>query len=403
MTPDITQQQRWGILGDGQLARMLALAAYPLGVRPVVLTGDPSSSAGQVSPLIVRGHVDSRDDLHAILSQVDGAVIESEFVDCDAIEATGLADKVNPPLSCIRVLQNKLEQKKLLNHLGIPTSRLYEKSTADEFEWIRQLTENGAKKVVIKFAKLGYDGKGVLVLNAQGPADLERADEFLIGAKKRQIPVYAEDKVDFKRELAMVAVRSKDGDFKTWPLVISEQRNGICDRVTGPATNLGVTPDLASMAQNYCVKIASHLALVGVMAVEFFETPDGRLLVNEIAPRVHNSGHYTLDAGCSSQFENHWRAVLNLPLGSTETAPFFVMQNVLGIPEVTSKECVSAPVAGGLSHVHWYGKRGVSPGRKLGHITAICHQVTDKGDALSSIHSTYGRWQEEQKRVFSNL
>jgi 5-(carboxyamino)imidazole ribonucleotide synthase len=157
------------------------------------------------------------------------------------------------------------------------------------------------------------------------------------------------------------------------------------------------------MAQNYCVKIASHLVLVGVMAVEFFETLDGRLLVNEIAPRVHNSGHYTLDAGCSSQFENHWRAVLNLPLGSTETAPFFVMQNVLGIPEVTSKECVSAPVAGGLSHVHWYGKRGVSPGRKLGHITAICHQATDKGDALSSIHNTYGRWQEEQKRVFSNL
>lgn len=402
MTPDITQQQRWGVLGDGQLARMLALAAYPLGIRPVVLTGDPSSSAGQVSPLIVRGHVDNRDDLHAILSQVDGAVIESEFVDCDAIEATGLANKVYPSLGCIRILQNKLEQKKLLIQLDIPTATLHQKSIADAFEWIEQLTQNGTKKVVIKFAKLGYDGKGVLVLNAQGASDLERAQEFLIGALKRKIPVYAEDKVEFKRELAMIAVRSKDGDIQTWPLVISEQRQGVCDKITGPATSLGVSSAFETLAQDYCGKIANHLGLVGVMAVEFFETLDGRLLVNEMAPRVHNSGHYTLDAGCSSQFENHWRAVLNLPLGTTKTAPFFVMQNVLGIPEVTSKESVSAPVAGGFSHVHWYGKRGVSPGRKLGHITAVCHQTQDKGDALSSVQNTYGRWQEEQKRILVN-
>ena len=400
LTPDITQQQRWGILGDGQLARMLALAAYPLGIRPVVLTGDPSSSAGQVSPLIVRGHIDSRDDLHAILSQVDGAVIESEFVDCDAIEETGLANKVYPPVRAIRVLQNKLEQKKLLIDLQIPTSTLHPRSIPDELEWIQELTQSGRKSIVIKFAKLGYDGKGVLVLNGQGSTDIERAEEFLIGAKKRKISVYAEDKVDFKRELAMMAVRSKDGDIKTWPLVISEQRQGICDRVTGPAINLGVDTILEAKAQDYCAKIANHLDFVGVLAVEFFETIDGGLLVNEIAPRVHNSGHYTMDAGCSSQFENHWRAVLNLPLGTTDTAPFFVMQNVLGIPEVTSKDCASPPVAGGLSHVHWYGKRGVSPGRKLGHLTAVCHQSHDKGDALSSIQTTYGRWQEEQKRIF---
>lgn len=400
MTPDITQQQRWGILGDGQLARMLALAAYPLGIRPVVLTGDPSSPAGQVSPLIVRGHIDSRDDLHAILSQVDGAVIESEFVDCDAIEATGLANKIYPSISAIRVLQNKLEQKKLLMELNTPTSTLHQKIGADDFEWIRQLSQNGTRKVVIKFAKLGYDGKGVLVLNGQGPTDVERAEEFIISAKKRKIPLYAEDKVDFKRELAMIAVRSRDGQVKTWPLVISEQRQGVCDRVTGPATHLGVSVDLENQAHDYCSRIAEHLNFVGVLAIEFFETSDGRLLVNEIAPRVHNSGHFTMDAGCSSQFENHWRAVLNLPLGNTDTTTFFLMQNILGIPELTSKDCALAPEAGGFSHVHWYGKRGVSPGRKLGHMTAVCHHPKDKGDALSSIQNAYGRWQEEQKRVF---
>lgn len=403
MTPDITQQQRWGILGDGQLARMLALAAYPLGIRPVILTGDSSSPAGQVSPLIVRGHFNNRDDLHTLLSQVDGALIESEFIDCDAIEATGLAEKMIPSIAVIRLLQDKLEQKKLLKSLSIPTSDFYEKITQDDLRWIDTLTRCGTKPLVIKFSKLGYDGKGVLILNGKGSSDLEQAEEFLIGARKRKILVYAEDKVNFKRELAMLVVRSKTGDLKTWPLVISEQRHGICERVMGPAKNLGVSPKLEELANEICHKITSHIGLVGVMAVEFFETEDGQLLVNEIAPRVHNSGHYTLNAACSSQFENHWRAALNLPLSSTATVPFFVMQNILGLPEITSKECATPPTSGELTHIHWYGKRGVAPGRKLGHINAMCHDLNDRGDALSSVQYTYGRWQEEQKRMFSNL
>jgi 5-(carboxyamino)imidazole ribonucleotide synthase len=400
LTPDITQQKRWGILGDGQLARMLALAAYPLGIRPVILTGDPSSSAGQVAPLFVRGHFDNRDDLHAILSQVDGAIIESEFVDCDALEATGLANKVYPSIGCIRILQNKLEQKKLLHNLDIPTSPLHEKLIDDDMEWLKSITKNASRATVIKFAKLGYDGKGVLILDGRGRDDLERGEEFLIGARKRKIKVYAEDKVDFKRELAMVVVRTQEGEVKTWPLVISEQRSGICDKIAGPAVNLGVDDSLEKSAQAICTKIANHLELVGVFAIEFFETHDNKLLVNEIAPRVHNSGHFTIDAGCASQFENHWRAVLNLPLGSTETVPFFMMQNILGLSDVTSKECALPPAAGAFCHVHWYGKRGISPGRKLGHITAICHQSSERGDALSSIQNAYGKWQEEQRLIF---
>jgi phosphoribosylaminoimidazole carboxylase PurK protein len=403
LTPDITKQQRWGILGDGQLSRMLAIAAYPLGIRPIILTGDSSSPAGQVSPLIVRGHFDSRDDLHAILSQVDGALIESEFLDCDALEATGLAEKIIPPITCIRTLQDKLEQKRLLKRLEIPSAHLYEKDLADDLDWISRLTQGGQTPLVIKFAKLGYDGKGVLILNGEGRSDLERAEDFLIGARKRKISVYAEAKVDFKKELAMVIVRAKSGETKAWPLVISEQKQGICDRVMGPAVNLGVDARLEKTAQDICHKIAGHLGLVGVMAVEFFETQDGKLLVNEIAPRVHNSGHYTLNAGCASQFENHWRAALNLPLGSTDTTPFFVMQNILGVPDITSKECSTPPTPGEFTHIHWYGKRGIAPGRKLGHITAVCHDIQSKGDALSSVQSTYGRWQDQQRSELTEV
>jgi len=400
---DITRQQRWGILGDGQLARMLALEAFNLGLRPVILTGDSSSPAGQVSPLIVRGHIDSRDDLHAILSQVDGAIIESEFINCDALEATGLADKVAPSIAVIRVLQNKLQQKKLLQELNIPSSTLYEKTTADDMAWIRLLTNDGAKPLVVKFAVLGYDGKGVLLLNGAGSSDLEKAEDFLTTARKRKLPVYAEEKINFTKELAMVAVRKADGQFKSWPLVITEQRGGICDKVAGPACSLGVDKKAQDDAHNVCEKIAAHLGIIGVFAVEFFLTNQGDLLVNEIAPRVHNSGHYTQNAGCTSQFENHWRAVLNMSLGPTETAPFFAMQNLLSLHEFTSKECATPPRAGELTHIHWYGKRGVSPGRKLGHINTLCQDISHKGDAISALQSTYGRWQAEQREKFQNI
>jgi len=397
---DITGQKRWGILGDGQLARMLALNAPPLGVRPVVLTGDSSSPAGQVSPLIVRGHMDSRDDLHGLLSQVDGAIIESEFINCDALEATGLSDRVTPAIAVIRVLQNKLEQKKLLRKLNIPSSMLFENLGSDPTSWIASITADGQKPVVLKFATLGYDGKGVLVLNGNGESDRETAEDFLRLATKRRISVYAEEKVDFDMELAMVAVRGKDGEMKYWPMVISEQKSGICDRVTGPATSLGVDARHEVAARAVCETIAAHLGLVGVFAVEFFLTRDGQLLVNEIAPRVHNSGHYTQNAGCSSQFENHWRAVLGLSLGPTETAPFFAMQNILGPADITSKECPHAPKGSAMIHVHWYGKRGISPGRKLGHFNVMCHNNAQKGDILSALRSAYGRWHDEQRQLF---
>jgi 5-(carboxyamino)imidazole ribonucleotide synthase len=399
---DITGQKRWGIIGDGQLARMLALDAYALGLRPVVLTGDSSSPAGQVSPLVVRGHVDSREDLHALLSQVDGAIIESEFVDCDALEATGLAEKVYPRTGAIRILQNKFEQKKLLESLGVKSSSFYPLDKKNMEGAVASLTHNFTKPIVLKFATFGYDGKGVLVLRGSGQRDQDLAGDFLLTATKRRIDVYAEDFVGFDRELAMIAVRGRDGTIKTWPLVITEQKSGVCERVTGPAVSLGIKKEIETEAQIACEKIGANLGLVGVFAVEFFLTSSGDLLVNEIAPRVHNSGHFSQNAGCVSQFENHWRAVLGLSLGRTDTAPFFMMQNLLGPAEVTSKDCAQAPRGAESMHVHWYGKRGISPGRKLGHLNAVSHSLDNRGDVISAVQSAYGRWQEEQRQIFLN-
>lgn len=384
---------RWGIIGDGQLARMLALDAYPMGIRPVLLTADANSSAGQVCPQQVRGSVNATTDLHALLAQVDHAVIESEFVNCDALEATGMASKVIPKVAAIRVLQNKLEQKRLLQRLNISTSPLHEPTEITSL-WLDKILAPGRAPVVLKFATLGYDGKGVCVLKGDA-SDRKRAEEFCALAAERNIVVYAEDRVDFLQEAAIVAVRSAHGEIAFYPLVASEQTNGICNRVVGPAKEAGIEPSFEGMAKKWCELIAKELDIVGVFAIEFFVTRGGSLLVNEIAPRVHNSGHYTQDAGCVSQFANHWRAVAGLPLGSTKTVPFFAMQNLLGPAGVFSKENPPQPTGNRDVRVHWYAKAGISPGRKLGHLNVTAMSGTDKADALSSLKAAHARWQDE--------
>lgn len=383
-------ENRWGIIGDGQLARMLALAAYPLGIRPVLLTSDAHSSAGQVCPQQVRGSVHSKTDLHALLSQVDFAVIESEFVNCDALEGTTLAHKVMPGISTIRTLQNKFEQKKLLKRLGISTSPFYEQTEINSL-WLDRLFAKGHPAVVLKFATLGYDGKGVCILS-QNEADRAKAEAFLALANERKIDVFAEDRVDFVKEVAMVAVRSVNENMVVYPLVVSEQTQGICNRVMGPATSLEVDPHLEVTAMKWCERIAKELQIVGTFAVEFFVTKGGSLLVNEIAPRVHNSGHYTQNAGCVSQFENHWRAVTGMALGSTKTKPFFAMQNLLGPPGILSKDSTPIPHTTAHTTMHWYHKAGVSPGRKLGHINGYADTLDEKNKVLKECAQVLDNW-----------
>jgi 5-(carboxyamino)imidazole ribonucleotide synthase len=383
--------QRWGIIGDGQLARMLALEAYTLGLRPVLLTNDPSSPAAQVCPLQTRGSVHSVTDLHALLSQVDFAVIESEFVNCDALERTGLSSKIIPNIECIRVLQNKHEQKKLLKKLSIPTSPFLDPTEVKREDFFDRLQDK-SKPLVLKFATLGYDGKGVSIL-AGVSDDKEKARAFIELADDRKIDVYAEDKVDFLYEVAMVSVRSKSADLKHYPLVVSEQSKGICNVVKGPATELGCPALLQKQAEAWSKSIADHLDLVGCFAIEFFVTKDQDLIVNEIAPRVHNSGHFTQDFSHTSQFLNHWLAVTGSELGSTASHGLFAMQNILGPDSFYSKEELPPPESSPFARLHWYKKGGVSPGRKLGHVNTGARDMASLEKRLEELKHSVSSWQ----------
>ena len=221
-------------------------------------------------------------------------------------------------------------------------------------------------KVVLKWTRQGYDGKGTFLFHSK--RDLSRAIAFCKkGLAEKSAQVYAEAWIPFRRELALVSCANEQEQV-FYPLVVTEQENGMCRRVSGPATQCGVSPQLEKQAQRMASQMAQELGILGAFAVEFFETRAGRLLVNEIAPRVHNSGHFSMNACPTSQFENHLRGVLGMPLGDTQANAGFAMLNL--ITPVGSRR-TAIPEASHEVHLHWYGKREFIPGRKLGHLNAV--------------------------------
>ena len=367
-----------GILGGGQLALMLAEAAVHLGVNPVIFTGKPSDPQA----------------LKNFFSKVQLVVFENEFLDCQILAAA--AEKLDvtfiPSLETIELLQDKLQQKNLLARLGIPTSP-FEVAAQDEVPaaWVARALKKFGGTCVFKWARMGYDGKGVLIHDES--KSLELAVSFCAEALQKGYPVYAEKKIRFKRELALIACNSTREEFVTYPLVVSEQTEGICSRVTGPAYALGVPGHLEDQAKDFARRIAEEAGLHGSFALELFEADSEELLVNEIAPRVHNSGHYTQDAADTSQFENHLRAALGMSLGSTETSPGFAMLNLLGPPGVTlSEQDFTMPKAYPKVHVHWYGKTEIRPGRKLGHLNGTANSPEELADLLNHLQHYHDQW-----------
>lgn len=396
-----------GILGGGQLARMLAESALRLGLKPIVYTDDVDGPASEICVDVAPGKISDAPSLKAFVSRVPLVAFENEFVDCKQLRAsTSTPDsKFFPNLKAIEVLQDKLEQKKLLKKLGIATSPFIElvsnKGASDEIK--RGLTSL-AGDIVLKWSRQGYDGKGVKVVHADRPQDLASAIPFVESAWTRGIPVYAEKKVDFVRELAVIGCAGRAGsasaqaEFVTYPLVISEQENGICKEVVGPAIHLGVARELQDQARDAAQKLAKEVGLIGSFGVEFFESRSGELLVNEIAPRVHNTGHYSQNAFPVSQFENHWRAILGLPLfdplaNPQASAPFFAMLNLLG-PDGVSRTSASSPlpIAGAHSQLHWYGKKEIRPGRKLGHINGVADSAESLAQLLKELKECESDW-----------
>lgn len=338
-----------GILGGGQLGRMLALAGYPLGLRFRCLDPAPDATAGKVCAQLVAAY----DDPQALARLAEGAAVityEFENVPAAALHTLQSRCPVYPPGGALAATQDRLHEKNLLQQLGIATPPFV--PVGSEAELQAALAQTGLP-AVLKTRRFGYDGKGQRVLHSAADA---AAGWAALGGS----PLIVEGFVAFERELSMLAVRSRSGETVFYPLVENTHREGILFRSLAPAPTVDAA--LQAQAEEYAARVLAHLDYVGTLAIELFQVGN-ELLANEMAPRVHNSGHWTIEGAETSQFENHLRAILGLPLGSTAAVGHSAMTNLIG-----STPDPAALLAVPGAHLHLYDK-AARPGRKLGHIT----------------------------------
>jgi 5-(carboxyamino)imidazole ribonucleotide synthase len=374
-----------GMVGAGQLARMTHQAAIPLGQSLRILADSLDDGAALVAADVVVGDYRSLADLRAFAAGCDVITFDHEHVPNDhiaALAADGVS--VQPGADALRFAQDKAAMRTKLTAMGVPVPRWVDLTLSGDP--VGALAEFGDKvgwPLVLKATVGGYDGKGVWVLDS-----LDDASEVLASGT----PLLAEEKVPIARELAAVVARSPFGQGAAWCVVETVQRDGICVEVIAPAP--GLSDERADEAQQLALRIAAELGVTGVLAVELFETAgaagsvdgySGSLLVNELAMRPHNSGHWTIEGARTSQFEQHLRAVLDYPLGTTTlTAPVVVMANLLGGPDDVVPKSIDERVHHCMARwpdvkIHLYGK-GMRPGRKIGHVTAL-------GDDLAAVRS----------------
>jgi 5-(carboxyamino)imidazole ribonucleotide synthase len=367
------------MVGGGQLARMTHQAAIALGQTLRVLATAADEAAAQVTPDVVIGsHIDL-EDLRRVAAGADALTFDHEHVPTDLLEKL-VAEGVNvaPPPQALVHAQDKLAMRRKLEALGAPVPRYAPVESIDDLDGFAQ--RPGAPKdaaMVVKAVRGGYDGRGVWMAR-----DVAQAREIAGTCLDDGLPVLVEERVELRRELSALVARSPFGQGAAWPVVQTVQRDGICVLVIAPAPDL--SDESAAAAQQLALRLAAELGVVGVLAVELFETTDGALLVNELAMRPHNSGHWTMDGARTSQFEQHLRAVLDYPLGDTDAiAPVTVMANVLGAPQRPAMSAMSVDER--LHHlfarmpdarVHLYGKTE-RPGRKIGHVNFL---GTDEAD-----------------------
>ena len=362
-----------GILGGGQLARMLALSGAPLGLRFLVMDTEADACAGQFAPLLVGDYRDKQ-ALAEFASKVDVATFDFENVPAESAEWLAARVSVFPSPRALAVAQDRLEEKSLFRSLGIPVGDFAAVSTQAELE--AEVARIGGA-CILKTRRLGYDGKGQFRIKS--PADIEAAWQAL-GAQAQTVGLIVEAFIPFQRELSVVAVRGREGEFRSWPLTENWHVDGVLSASLAPAQ---VDELLAKQAVAYAQTLADALNYVGVFALELF-CKDGEWLANEMAPRVHNSGHWTIEGAETSQFENHLRAVLGLPLGDTGMLGHACMLNWIGT--LPDRNAVLSEPAGNW---HDYGKLPRN-GRKVGHatlradtVTELCRGLQRVGKALS--------------------
>ncbi|OBA63484.1 5-(carboxyamino)imidazole ribonucleotide synthase [Mycobacterium sp. 1100029.7] len=363
------------MVGGGQLARMTHQAAIALGQTLRVLATSTDEPAAQVSPDVVIGSHTDLEDLRRVAAGADALTFDHEHVPTELLEKL-VAEGVNvaPPPRALVHAQDKLVMRRRLEALGAGVPRYVGLHSLEQLDEVDAFARRVEAPLVVKAARGGYDGRGV-----QLARDLADAREITRGYLAEGVPVVLEEKVQLRRELSALVARSPFGQGAAWPVVETVQDDGICVLVIAPAPDL--PENVASTAQQLALRLAAELGVVGVLAVELFETTDGALLVNELAMRPHNSGHWTMDGARTSQFEQHVRAVLDYPLGDTDAiAAVTVMANVLGAaqqPEMTVDERLHHLFARMPdARVHLYGK-AERPGRKVGHINFVGNDVAD--------------------------
>lgn len=330
---------------------MLALAGYQLGIEFRFFDPNAGAPVGQIGQLIAANY-DDRAALERFLENVDVVTYEFESIPISTVEFVSERVRVFPPAKALETAQDRLFEKQLFQSLDIPTPMFAAIDSADD---LRRAIESIGLPAVLKTRRLGYDGKGQFVLRTE--SDVDAAWKAL-----GKSPLILEAFVPFQHELSVLGVRNSAGNEVFYPPVENVHREGVLRRSESPAPN--ITPELAALAIEYCRRIMDRLEYVGVLALELFAA-DGAVLANEIAPRVHNSGHWTIEGAETSQFENHLRAILGLPLGVTTLRGRSVMYNVLGhIPDLDRVVAIEG------AHLHLYGKAPTER-RKVGHVTLV--------------------------------
>ncbi len=380
--------KRIGIIGGGQLGRMIALAAYPFGARVTFLDPAPDAPMSHLAKQICGAYDDER-ALEQLARESDVVTYEFENVPVASAQFLSQFTKIFPPTDALRVSQDRFVEKTFFNSLEIPTPKF---ARVDSFIDLKNAIAEIGLPAVLKTRRLGYDGKGQFLIRSRD--EIER-----VWSELRNDSLILEQFVNFTREVSILAVRGQDGKCVFYPLVENFHRDGILRLSLAPArfrpnAGLGAPTEISAMngiatpprndkrAQEYAQRVLDTLNYVGVLAIEFFQVGD-ELLANEMAPRVHNSGHWTIEGAVTSQFENHARAILGMSLGSTETRGYSAMVNFIGeLPDIDA--LLKIPDA----HIHLYDK-AARAGRKLGHVTIVASGEKTRDEKLAQVQEIY--------------
>ena len=366
-----------GVLGGGQLGRMMAIAARRMGYRVVVLDPSQTCPTAQIADGVVVGALDDLEAARELAEQVEVVTLDTEHVPPELLAELEKITPVRPGASVLRTINDRQIQKQFLDGLGLPQAKWAPATDATE---LAAALDRVGRPAIVKVRRAGYDGKGQVRIEQTSDAVAEHA-------KLRGAPAVAEELVRFAREISVILARGVSGEIRIYPIAENVHRRHILHTTRAPAP---ISDEQRARAEQIAVTVAEALGHIGVIAVEMFELPDGRLLVNEIAPRTHNSGHYTYGACATTQFEQHVRAICGLPLGDPRALSGAVMVNLMG--ELWQggpppwQHVLSRPDA----HLHLYGKDAPAPGRKMGHVLLLDDDTDRALGAADMIISALG-------------